>query len=143
MPHTRPRILVVDNDVDNREMLPVWLDRGREVYNISTAADCREARNMIVARRFDVYVLDYLMPEMTGAEFCRTVRELDPNGAIIVYSGMSNERVRTECVAAGADLFLVKPDDLDLLAPSINEFLQQRDRAFMTDIGGFLADKTA
>lgn len=132
MPHVRPRILIVDHDVDNREMLPVWLDRGQDIYDITTAAACREARNMIVHQRFDVYVLDYLMPEMTGAEFAKEVRALDPNGAIIIYSGMTNSRVRADCASAGADIFLVKPDDLDMLIPTVNEFLAQRDRAFMT-----------
>jgi CheY-like chemotaxis protein len=127
----RPRILVVDNDADNREMLPLWLDRGQGRYEVITAASGREARELIVQRRFDVYILDYRMPEMTGSEFCATLRELDPNGAVIVYSAMSSPSVRAECAAAGADLFLLKPDDMDLIIPSVDELLEQRRRKFM------------
>ena len=69
MAHTRPRILIVDHDVDNREMLPVWLDREQDRFEICTASSCREAREMIIRHRFDVYILDYLMPDVTGGRF--------------------------------------------------------------------------
>jgi CheY-like chemotaxis protein len=129
--NTRPRILIVDHDVDNCEMLPIWLDRNMDRYDITTAYSCRDARDLIGRRRFDLYILDYFMPEMTGADFCTTLRQMDANGAVIMYSAMNTAHVRAESIRKGADLFLLKPDDMDLLGPSVEELLEYRSTAFM------------
>ena len=127
----RPRILIVDNNVDNCEMLPIWLDCNMDRYEIITAYTCREARDKIGRRRFDLYILDYFMPEMTGADFCTTLRQMDANGAVIMYSAMNTAHVRAESIRSGADLFLLKPDDMDLLGPSVEELLEYRSTAYM------------
>jgi DNA-binding response OmpR family regulator len=129
--YQRPRILIVDHDVDNCEMLPILLDRNMDRYEITTTYSCREAREMIRRRRFDLYILDYFMPDMTGAQFCTTLRQLDANGAVIMYSAMNTAHVRTESIRNGADLFLLKPDDLDLLGASVEELLQYRNTVNM------------
>lgn len=130
MSYTHPRILIVDHDVDNCEMLPIWLDRNGDRYDFTTCYSYREARDLIEMRRFDLYILDYLMPDMTGAQFCATLRGLDPNAPVIVYSAMNTPAVRAECINSGADLYLLKPDDMELLCPSVEQLLEHRVRLF-------------
>lgn len=124
--YTRPRILIVDHNVDNCEMLPIWLDRNQNQYEITTTYSAREARELTIKRRFDVYVLDYLMPDMTGADLAKTIRAMDPNAPIIIYTGLATDEARTDCIRSGADLFFVKPNDMDLLSPTIDTLLSYR-----------------
>ena len=129
--YARPRILIVDYDVDNCEMLPLWLDRNENKYDITTAYTCREARDLTVKRRFDAYILDYLMPEMTGAELAAILRKLDPNAPIIIYTGLATTDAKENAIKNGADLFLLKPNDLELLPNALDELLANRARSFM------------
>ena len=131
MSFPRPRILIVDHDVDNCEMLPIWLDPDQDRYDITTTYSCREARELTIKTRFDAYILDYLMPDMTGADLCAVLRKLDSNAPIIMYTGMSTREARENSFRSGADLFLLKPDDMELLAPAVDDLLSHRARSFI------------
>lgn len=128
MPFRRPRILIVDHQVDNCEMLPIWLDRNGTKYDFTTCYSAREALGLTAGRPFDLYILDYLMPDMTGGELCSALRFLDPNGAVVIYSAMNTPAVRADCKQSGADRYLLKPDDMDLLAPAVENLLEHRVR---------------
>jgi two-component system response regulator HydG len=129
--YLKPRILVVDDDVDNCEMLPIWLDRQQNKYDITTGYSCREARELTVQRRFDLYILDYLMPDMTGAELVHTIRALDANGRIIVFTGLATAAARNAVVVGGCDYFFEKPNDLDLLHDTVEQMFAGRRNSFV------------
>ncbi|HEV8591497.1 MAG TPA: response regulator [Pyrinomonadaceae bacterium] len=130
MPFTRPRILIVDHEVDNGEMLPIWLDRNGTKYDFTTCYSSREARDLTEAKCFDLYILDYLMPDVTGAQLCSSLRMLAPNVPIIIYSAMNTPAVRKECYESGVDRYLLKPDDMDLLASTVEDLLYHRVKHF-------------
>jgi CheY-like chemotaxis protein len=100
------RILVVDDSADIRNLLVRILNRDGHV--ITEAADGESAFHLLLTERFDIAVLDVMMPRLDGLTLCRMLRDtpgLGPLG-IVVVSGASSD---VAALAVGADAFLSKP----------------------------------
>ena len=109
------RILLVDDDEESCQMMSILLslnDRSIDVVSAGTAA---EALNLIEREKFDLLILDYWLPDATGVNLCHRIREFDTQTPIVFYSGMARETDRRSATGAGADAYLVKPNDLDRL----------------------------
>lgn len=103
-----PRVLCVDDDEDSREMLSLLLKYWRiETKTVGTAA---QALSLIQAERFDLYLLDAVLPDLDGFELCRRVRNLDPDTPILFFSGAAYEVDKKKGIEAGADDYISKPD---------------------------------
>jgi DNA-binding response OmpR family regulator len=122
--------MIVDHEIDNGEMLPIWLDRSGTKYDFTTCYSSREARELTELKRFDLYILDYLMPDVTGAQLCTWLRKRNANVPIIMYSAMNTPTVRKECYESGVDRYLLKPDDMDLLSSTVEDLLERRPKHF-------------
>ncbi len=109
MPSDTPsRVLCVDDDEDACEMLSLLLKAyGVDATCVRSAA---EAWPMIKAEWFDLYMLDGWLPKVDGFEFCRQIRESDPNTPILFYSGAAYEADKRKGIAAGANAYIVKPN---------------------------------
>lgn len=109
-------VLVVDDDPAIREIASTTLKL--EGYDTMTAADGVMALELLTRARFDVIVLDAVMPRMDGLTVLRTVRSDPALGGVpvLMLSALSKVRHLERGVEAGADGYLTKPFDLrDLL----------------------------
>ncbi|MDG1483444.1 MAG: ATP-binding protein [Myxococcota bacterium] len=105
----RPRVLVVDDIKENREVLAKkLLATGFQVEMVSSG---REAVEAVRRSSFDLVLLDFMMPEMNGIETIAQLRGLthDQPIAIIIVSASTLKRYRDAASAAGADDFICKP----------------------------------
>ncbi|HEY6879724.1 MAG TPA: response regulator transcription factor [Polyangiales bacterium] len=101
------RMLVVDDDADVRDLLVRALERdGHSVRAVGTSC---EARIELARGGTDVMVLDYALPDGTGIELCRRMRELDRPPAILMLTAHGEVARRVRALDAGADDFLSKP----------------------------------
>ena len=80
-------ILLVDDDLDFRAMQRLVLER--RGYAVKEATDGRAALAQLRQRKFDLVIMEIVMPEMEGIETIRRIREQDPDLAIIAVSGGS------------------------------------------------------
>ena len=120
------RILVVDDNDLSRLMLARALEqRGLDVL------DCRdgiEALQIIETSGPVLLVLDYEMPELTGAQVCELVRQHEnPSIArlpIILLTAHAGEEHEIECLRAGADDFVSKPVNVTILKARIETHLR-------------------
>lgn len=110
-----PSILYVDDNCDACEMMSLMLKFSDDRIRVKTISDAAEAVALIAQESFDLYILDYTMPQMTGVELCRRIRETDGSTPILFYSGRTLPADRAAALAAGATNYLVKPNDLDQL----------------------------
>jgi DNA-binding response OmpR family regulator len=119
------RILYVDDDVESREMLKTMLGYADAQYHMSVAGTAEEALELIDSAPFDLYLIDFMLPEMDGLSLCRAIRDRGLREPIIVFTGMVRPDDKKHVLAAGADAYLVKPNDLDIVADTIHALLNR------------------
>jgi excisionase family DNA binding protein len=110
------KVLLVDDDVDIVEMIHKSLeDDGR--FEVRIAANGFDAGMMVKEYRPDLIILDVMLPDINGKEVCHRVRSDNTleEVRIICISGMVEEDKIQELKLAGADDFLHKPFDVDVL----------------------------
>jgi two-component system, OmpR family, alkaline phosphatase synthesis response regulator PhoP len=91
--------------------------------DVMTVQSVKEALQKIEDEKFDLYLLDNWLPGGSGIELCQKIRETDTRTPIVFYSGAAYDTDKQEAMAAGAQLYLVKPTDISLLVTSIRELL--------------------
>ncbi len=120
------RILCVDDNDDSCELITLLMHAANENCRVTTASTANEALKLISENPFDLYILDFRLPEMSGLELCRLIRQNDPRTPIVFFTGMARDVDGTNAIEAGATKFLVKPNDLDILTETIEELLYQK-----------------
>ena len=108
-------ILIIDDDPDTIEFLRiVFTVRGRELTGAHTGT---EGLRLARERRFDLILVDVMMPDIDGYEVCRRLRA-DPLTAtipIVILTARSSLVDQTLGLEAGADQFLIKPVGISIL----------------------------
>jgi DNA-binding response OmpR family regulator len=109
-------------------MIRLMLNIADNSYETTTAETPFSAIKLLANQKFDLYILDFQFPEMTGVELCRRIRQNDPKTPILFYTAMARPIDRTEAMNAGATEYLVKPNDLDRLAENVKRLLNKQER---------------
>jgi DNA-binding response OmpR family regulator len=104
---TRQRVLYADDNEDDSLMLIALL--GFSNVEVKPAKTANEAFQLAEAEQFDLYLLDNRLPDGSGLELCRKLRESNSQIPIVFYSGDAGESHKQAGLAAGADTYLVKP----------------------------------
>ncbi|MBO7556258.1 MAG: response regulator, partial [Alphaproteobacteria bacterium] len=103
MTEEKSHILVIDDDTRLRSLLVRFL---RENAFLVSAAKCAaEAREMLARYKFDLLVLDVMMPEESGLEFLQKLR-VEDNVPVILLTAMGEVGDRINGLEAGADDYL-------------------------------------
>ena len=120
------RLLVVDDNVSNREMLAQRLER--EGYSVATAAGGREALEKLVEEQFDLVLLDLIMPGIDGFTVLRQIRAKEEwrETAVIMISALDEIKSVVQCIELGAEDYLSKPFDPVLLRARIGAILDRK-----------------
>ena len=101
-------ILVVDDSKAQRRLLTRTLEKWG--YQTIEAASGHEALKLCEATAFDIIISDWMMPEMSGVEFCRTFRRAsDRPTYFILLTAQTEREILAEGLDSGADDFLSKP----------------------------------
>jgi CheY-like chemotaxis protein len=114
------RILVIDDSPTIRKVVTAILERGG--YEASAAADGQHGLDALSnGERFDLVLLDFVMPRMNGYQFCRAVRTLDRFKRLpIVLMSAKSDRIREQFVQqTGAVDAITKPFDAQALVAVI------------------------
>jgi DNA-binding response OmpR family regulator len=114
-----PRILIFDADHDSSQLIELMLLYSNPGYEISSVQMPQEGLRLAASQRFDLFLLDYRLPGMSGAEVCRAIRLKDAETPVLFFTGEAFERERREAMQAGANAYLVKPDDLKKLTETV------------------------
>ena len=111
-------VVIVDDHVALRRGMELLLRRhGHHV--VGTANDAESAESVILRRRPDVALIDLTLPRESGAELTRRLLEEDPDVRIVLYTGVSDERLLLEGLDAGAAGFALKSGDPEELEEAI------------------------
>jgi two-component system, OmpR family, manganese sensing response regulator len=103
-------ILYIEDHEDTRLMIISALET--DGYRVVTAGTATAGLMLAKNSRFDLYLIDYLLPDSSGVELCRSLRFFDPTTPILLLTGINDPEVQREAFAAGAQGYIVKPANL-------------------------------
>jgi CheY-like chemotaxis protein len=104
-----PLVLVVDDDSRSRELMRIILRHAG--YRVIVATDAQAAVALLEVERPEIALVDFMMPGMTGLEFCRWIRAHPDMGDLrfVLLTGMDDDETRRESLLAGVDSVVIKP----------------------------------
>jgi two-component system phosphate regulon response regulator OmpR len=124
MPELKTRILVVDDDQRLRELLVRYL--GGEGYEVKAVGDAAGMDKQLARERYDLIVLDLMLPGEDGLAICRRLRGQANAPAIIMLTAKGDDVDRIVGLEMGADDYLPKPFNPRELLARINAVLRRR-----------------
>ena len=109
----KPVLLLVDDSDDFREFMRELLSD----YQVVEAVNGKDAWDKIIEQRPDIILSDVMMPVMDGNELCRQVKENDETASIpfVMLTARLADEHRKEGLASGADEYITKPFNIDML----------------------------
>lgn len=119
---SRLRVLFYDDDLDTREMTCILL--GGEGFDVVCPETSKEVLELARREQFDAYVLDNWMPDMSGLEICRAIRDFNVHTPVIFYSAAAFEQDRAKALASGAQAYVTKPGTVAELAGAIRSAIK-------------------
>ncbi|MEM1252616.1 MAG: two-component system response regulator RppA [Cyanobacteria bacterium P01_H01_bin.21] len=117
------RILLVDDEVELTEPLGRVLQR--EGYVVKVAHDGETGYGLAVGGEFDLLILDWMMPGLSGLEICRQLRDHNLATPVLFLTAKDTLDDRVEGLDAGADDYLVKPFELRELLARVRALLRR------------------
>jgi len=120
------RILVVDDADSNREVMTRILER--EGYRVETAVDGADALTRLRSAPFDMVLLDVMMPGMDGVQVMETIHGDDILNRlpVIMLSALNEQETVLKCIQLGAQDYLPKPVNQQLLKARIAACLEKK-----------------
>jgi DNA-binding response OmpR family regulator len=115
-----PLVLCVEDDPDAQQMLKVVLEEGG--YRFAGVNTCADALRLIREGDVAVLLLDNWLPDCTGIDLCRQVRQFNKQLPIIFFSGAAYNYDRDAALEAGANDFLTKPCSLEELFSTLIKY---------------------
>ncbi len=116
----KPRILVVDDNPDLRQMLLCTLEPFAEASQASNGID---ALRLIRDLKPRLMLLDVGMPEMGGLELLQSAFLIDPNMIVVMLTGEFDLAVAARALDLGARTYITKPFESDVLCAEIRRLL--------------------
>lgn len=122
------RVAVVEDDASLREkvLLPGLGDYGFEVAGFDSAA---ALYRRMLAEHFDIVVLDIGLPDEDGLSVARHLRESSRSLGIVVLTGSRGRAEHVQALSGGADAFLSKPVDCEVLAVTLRSLARRLEGA--------------
>lgn len=110
-------ILIVDDEPDIYEFTRTYLLK--EGFKVSTVSDPRQVLGQVEILKPSVVLLDVVMPDISGLELLKKIKEISPQTQVIIMTGLKDESICREAIELGASDYLVKPFSLEQLKAMI------------------------
>ncbi|MFT3719007.1 response regulator [Pseudorhodoferax sp.] len=120
---TRPRLLVVDDEADLRDVLARYF--GYNHFDVRTASDAAQARALIAEAEPDLVLLDVNMPGESGLSLARWLREAHPRAGLVMLTGAADPVDRIVGLEIGADDYVTKPFEARELLARVRNLLRR------------------
>lgn len=125
------RILLVEDEETIRDAISINLIA--EGYEIVEASNGKEAIRFFADQRFDLAILDVMLPNMSGFEVCEKIRMEDKDIPILFLTARDNMEDKISGLKLGADDYLTKPFNLDELLLRISNLLRRSKNISITE----------
>ncbi|HXP68616.1 MAG TPA: HD domain-containing phosphohydrolase [Candidatus Dormibacteraeota bacterium] len=118
------RLLVVDDEPECRKLLVVMLEQVG--MSCTTASNGPEALSILQQKPVDAVIADLNMPTVSGLELLAQVRRFYPQQVFLMATGVDDVRVGMQAMRQGADDYLVKPLEAEMIVTSLERAFHKR-----------------
>lgn len=116
------RVLLV---VDDEPIIRQLCARALSGFRIIQAKDGQDALKLLRQEPVDIILSDYMMPNMSGLELLRRVKERQPDQAVVLMTGYTEKELILQALKTGADDFISKPINLLQLRTTVDKVLDK------------------
>ncbi|MGQ0457123.1 MAG: phosphate regulon transcriptional regulator PhoB [Hyphomicrobium sp.] len=140
------KIIVVEDEASLAELIRYNLES--EGYDVTVATDGEEAELTLAEQSFDVAILDWMIPKVSGIELCRRLRKRTEtaNLPIILLTARGEEADRVRGLTTGADDYVTKPFSVQELMARIKALMRRASPERLSDVlvsGEIMLDRQA
>ncbi len=118
------RILYIEDHDDTRELVTIILRQND--YDVITGSTIEAGIHLARSEAFDLYLLDSWLPDGSGLDLCKQIRQFDPLTPILFYSAAAYEADREDALESGAQGYLIKPCQTAELCSLVSQLIDTR-----------------
>lgn len=117
-------ILLIEDDINLAELIKLRLEE--HSYKIIIVPNGLQMFEKLRKIKPDLIILDVMLPKIDGYKLCRLIKYYEPykDIPIIVFTALSGPEAKTTAIEMGADAYISKPFDAQILLYKINELLK-------------------
>jgi response regulator RpfG family c-di-GMP phosphodiesterase len=116
--------VAADDEASIRAVVEKQMSRDGRICDVAASAE--EAVEFLNDNSYDVVVTDITMPQMSGIDLLRIVKQRDPEVQVVVITGHPDVDFAVEAIRSSVDDYLIKPFELEQLTHSVNRALEHR-----------------
>jgi two-component system copper resistance phosphate regulon response regulator CusR len=118
------RILVIEDEVKMARLVARTLAAAG--FDVTTAANGLRGLSHVRSARFDLVILDLMLPDVDGLSILSCIQERQPGERVVVLSALGDVHSKVQCLEAGACDYVTKPFDLPELVARVRLRLRER-----------------
>lgn len=126
-------ILIAEDEIGIAQFLQQGLEE--EGYQITTASDGLIAFELFQKNNFDLFLLDWMMPKMTGLELCKAIRIKDKKTPILFLTAKDTIQETIEGLQSGANDYIKKPFSFEELVERIKIHFRNKEQEEILKLG--------
>jgi DNA-binding response OmpR family regulator len=123
MNESKSKILCVEDDKDTCELLSFVFEQAGYEIEACSKMDCLK---LIHEEKFIAFILDNWFEGTSGVEICERIRSFDLDTPIIFFSGEARKSEIDKALKAGANAYLVKPNDFEKLTETVTNLIEEQ-----------------
>ena len=130
------RVFIADDNVDFVSTLTQYLSNKEDMEVVGTATDGLQAVEKISTLKPDVALIDIIMLHLDGIGVLEKINELEiPLPICIMISGVGQDKITSRAISLGAEYYIVKPFELEILVKRIRELTEVKLPTQITYVG--------
>jgi DNA-binding response OmpR family regulator len=132
------KLLIVEDEIGIVQFLKQGLEE--EGYSVTTANDGKTGLELALHNNYDLLLLDWMLPKMTGFELCTAFRETNKKTPILFLTAKDTVQETIEGLKAGANDYIKKPFNFDELVERIKVQLRNKELPQTLTLGSIVID---
>lgn len=124
----KKKVLIVEDEQDIRELMSFHLSK--QNYEVDTVDDGRTAYDKLLKKEYDLIIMDWMIPEVSGLDLISWIRKKDHiqyKTPVLMVTAKSDPESIVLGLETGADDYMVKPFDFNVLRARARNLLQRRE----------------